>query len=285
MFGHGANKSFTRLRLCLLFLTICPVFDANYKHELKNNLSDYIINLVLLVIPMQGGASDSVVMPQVVILAGGLGTRLGDLTQKIPKSLVEVYDKPIIEHILDWISGQGCDRALILTGHLGEQFKHYTHPSVSLTFVQEDQPLGTGGALWNAVDFLEQEFILLWGDDFHPINYQKLVSRHREEGNLMTMTVTESHESMNLRHIDGKIMNYDKHQPSPDFNGYEAGTNVVNKRVVLLFGRDGKWSWEETVYPKMSGIIGAHLDDTKFWDMGTPERLSKLTEFLKSEGA
>ena len=255
MFGHGANKSFTRLRLCLLFLTICPVFDANYKHELKNNLSDYIINLVLLVIPMQGGASDSVVMPQVVILAGGLGTRLGDLTQKIPKSLVEVYDKPIIEHILDWISGQGCDRALILTGHLGEQFKHYTHPSVSLTFVQEDQPLGTGGALWNAVDFLEQEFILLWGDDFHPINYQKLVSRHREEGNLMTMTVTESHESMNLRHIDGKIMNYDKHQPSPDFNGYEAGTNVVNKRVVLLFGRDGKWSWEETVYPKMSGKL------------------------------
>ena len=234
---------------------------------------------------MQGGASDSVVMPQVVILAGGLGTRLGDLTQKIPKSLVEVYDKPIIEHILDWISGQGCDRALILTGHLGEQFKHYTHPSVSLTFVQEDQPLGTGGALWNAVDFLEQEFILLWGDDFHPINYQKLVSRHREEGNLMTMTVTESHESMNLRHIDGKIMNYDKHQPSPDFNGYEAGTSVVNKRIVLLFGRDGKWSWEETVYPKMSGKIGAHLDDTKFWDMGTPERLSKLTEFLKSEGA
>ena len=244
-----------------------------------------MINLVLLVIPMQGGASDSVVMPQVVILAGGLGTRLGELTQKMPKSLVEVYDKPIIEHILDWISGQGCDRALILTGHLGEQFKHYTHPSVSLTFVQEDQPLGTGGALWNAVDFLEQEFILLWGDDFHPINYQKLVSRHREDGNLMTMTVTESHESMNLRHMDGKVMHYDKHQYSPDFNGYEAGTSVVSKRIVLLFGRDGKWSWEETVYRKMSGKIGAHLDDTKFWDMGTPERLSKLTEFLRSEGA
>ena len=227
--------------------------------------------------------TQSVEMPQVVILAGGLGTRLGDLTQRIPKSLVEVDDKPIIGHILDWISDQGCNRALILTGHLGEQFEQYTHHTVSLTYVQEPQPLGTGGALWNAVDYLEPEFILLWGDDFHPIDYQKLVIRHRDDANLMTMTVTESHETMNLQHRDGRVIKYDKHNSTPDFNGYEAGTSVVSKRIVLLFGRDGKWSWEETVYPKLSGKIGAHIDNTKFWDMGTPERLSKLIEFLKQQ--
>ena len=227
--------------------------------------------------------TQSVEMPQVVILAGGLGTRLGDLTQRIPKSLVEVDDKPIIGHILDWISYQGCNRALILTGHLGEQFEQYTHHTVSLTYVQEPQPLGTGGALWNAVDYLEPEFILLWGDDFHPIDYQKLVIRHRDDANLMTMTVTESHETMNLQHRDGRVIKYDKHNSTPDFNGYEAGTSVVSKRIVLLFGRDGKWSWEQTVYPKLSGKIGAHIDNTKFWDMGTPERLSKLIEFLKQE--
>ena len=227
--------------------------------------------------------TQTVEMPQVVILAGGLGTRLGDLTQRIPKSLVEVDDKPIIGHILDWISDQGCNRALILTGHLGEQFEQYTHHTVSLTYVQEPQPLGTGGALWNAIDYLEPEFILLWGDDFHPIDYQKLVIRHRDDANLMTMTVTESHETMNLQHRDGRVIKYDKHNSTPDFNGYEAGTSVVSKRIVLLFGRDGKWSWEQTVYPKLSGKIGAHIDNTKFWDMGTPERLSKLIEFLKQE--
>jgi len=154
---------------------------------------------------------------------------------------------------------------------------------VSLTYVQEPQPLGTGGALWNAVDYLEPEFILLWGDDFHPIDYQKLVIKHRDDANLMTMTVTESHETMNLQHRDGRVIKYDKHNSTPDFNGYEAGTSVVSKRIVLLFGRDGKWSWEETVYPKLSGKIGAHIDNTKFWDMGTPERLSKLIEFLKQQ--
>ena len=222
-------------------------------------------------------------MPQVVILAGGLGTRLGAITQHIPKSLVEVDDKPMIDHILNWIAIQGCDRALVLTGHLGDKFEQYSHDSVSLTFVREPVPLGTGGALWNAVDFLEPEFILLWGDDFHPINYHDLVNLHRKDGNLITMTVTESHETMNLQHLDGKVVKYNKRNYNPEFNGYEAGTSVVSKRIVLLFGRDGKWSWEETVYPKLAGKIGAHMDNTKFWDMGTPERLTKLSEFFKAE--
>ena len=103
--------------------------------------------------------------------AGGLGTRLGEKTQHTPKSLIEVGGKPILYHILEWVKGQGCNRALVLTGHLGEQFEGFTHPGIELSFVQEPEQLGTGGALWNARDALEEEFILLWGDDYHPIEY------------------------------------------------------------------------------------------------------------------
>ncbi|MAH09252.1 MAG: sugar nucleotidyltransferase, partial [Euryarchaeota archaeon] len=120
---------------------------------------------------MTSGLIDNTSMPQVVILAGGLGTRLGKLTESTPKSLINVDNKPIITHILDWIAGQGCNRALLLTGHLGVMFDDYHHDRVELTVVKEATPLGTGGALWNAVDHLEDEFILLWGDDFHPIDY------------------------------------------------------------------------------------------------------------------
>ena len=220
-------------------------------------------------------------MPQVVVLAGGLGTRLGKIAADKPKSLIEIVDKPILGHILDWAQSQGCKKALILTGHLGEKFADFSHQGLALTFHQESEPLGTGGALWNAKKYLEDEFILLWGDDYHPINYTSIVSHHRKNQAQLTMTVTGSHESMNLHFKEGKVIDYNKAKPSSNFNGYEAGTSVVKKELIETYGKEGKWSWEETVYPKLAGEIVAYFDDTPFWDMGTPERLSRLEEFFK----
>ena len=223
-------------------------------------------------------------LPQVVILAGGLGTRLGEISESIPKSLIEVNGKPMLTHILDWALGQGCRKALVLTGHLGEMFDDFTHRGMSLTFHQEPEPLGTGGALWNAKHLLDDEFILLWGDDFHPIDYNSIVSEHRQKAAPLTMTVTESHESMNLHHQDGQVIVYDKANPKANFNGYEAGTSIVKKSVIETHGREGKWSWEETIYTALAGKMNAYVDNTAFWDMGTPERLSRFGEFLKQGG-
>jgi choline kinase len=220
-------------------------------------------------------------MPQVVILAGGLGTRLGEVTQDMPKSLVEVAGQPILSHILDWIQQQGCNRALILTGHHGEQFDDFSYPGVELTFVREPEPLGTGGALWNARDSLEDEFILLWGDDYHPIDYTSLIQSHRQESSLLTMTVTTDHDEMNLQFENNRLVHYSKSEDAPEgFNGYEAGTSIVKKSVLMNHGKEGSWSWENTIYSALSTEIHVHLDSTKFWDMGTPERLAKLENFF-----
>ncbi len=230
---------------------------------------------------MKNRITDDIVMPQVVILAGGLGTRLGEITEHIPKSLIEVSGKPIISHILDWVKLQGCKKVLVLTGHLGEMFEQFEYEGLSIDFHQEPEQLGTGGALSNAIDLLDEQFILLWGDDLHPIDYNKLLQTH-EQGSLLTMTVTQEHEIMNLIHQDGYVTEYDKTNENNNFNGYEAGTSIVSKKVVERFMKNGKWSWEQTVYPAMSGKIRAHIDNTKFWDMGTPERLKKLEDFLDS---
>jgi NDP-sugar pyrophosphorylase family protein len=171
--------------------------------------------------------------------------------------------------------------ALVLTGHHGEQFEGMKHPGMCLTFHQEDEPLGTGGALWNARELLEERFILVWGDDLHPIDYQPLVMQHISENAPLTMTVTESHSSSNLEHDGNVLLAYDKRtKDTSKLNGYEAGTSVIEKSTLLKHGKDGKWSWEETVYPALAGQAAVHIDNTKFWDMGTPEGLASLEEFL-----
>ena len=221
-------------------------------------------------------------MPQVVVLAGGLGTRLGSISERVPKSLIEVAGQPILSHILDWVAAQGCSSALVLIGHLGERFEDFDHEGVNIVFHKEKTPLGTGGALWGARDLIEDRFVLLWGDDLHRIDYSSLLQTHSSSGCALTMTVNTSHSSFNLEHMDGRVIRYDKRLDSPDgLNGYEAGTSIVEKSVLESLGRDGTWSWEEEVYPAMSGLIAAHLDETPFWDMGTPERLRMLESFLK----
>tara|TARA_Y100000590_G_scaffold445156_1_gene576898 strand:- start:1217 stop:1915 length:699 start_codon:yes stop_codon:yes gene_type:complete len=229
-----------------------------------------------------GGELGFVSMPQVVVLAGGLGTRLGEIAESTPKALVEVGGKPILSHILDWVASQGCSRALILTGHLGDRFEGFEHHGVELTFFREPRPLGTGGALWNARSLIEGRFVLLWGDDLHMINYRNLVDTHLASGCEMTMTVSRGHSSFNLEYGRGRVLRYDKEVLKPEgLNGYEAGTSVIEKSVLERLGKDGSWSWEGEVYKSMAGSIAAHLDDSPFWDVGTPERLVRLGRFLE----
>ena len=150
-----------------------------------------------------------------------------------------------------------------------------------MTFVKEQEQLGTGGTLWNARDFLEDEFILLWGDDYHPIQYAPLVNLHRETSSKLTMTVTTNHHEKNLQYAGGRLIHYAKDVDVPnEFNGYEAGTSIVRKSLVEAFAKEGKWSWEKTVYPAIPNDIHVHIDNTKFWDMGTPERLKRLEQFF-----
>src|SRR5260221_1455348 len=109
----------------------------------------------------------------VAILAGGLATRLRPVTDKIPKSLIEVAGKPFIARQLDYLRGQGISRVVVCIGHLGKQIQvvigdgrafgltiHYSADGAI--------PLGTGGALKRALPLLGERFFVLYGDSYLP---------------------------------------------------------------------------------------------------------------------
>ena len=106
---------------------------------------------------------------QAVILAAGKGTRLGELTKDIPKPLLKINQKPILEYTLEALP-EKISEAVIVIGHLGEQIKKRFSESfgkIKLTYVEQKELSGTAGALWQTQSFLKDEFLVLNGDDIY----------------------------------------------------------------------------------------------------------------------
>ena len=111
----------------------------------------------------------------VAILAGGLATRLRPITEKIPKSLVPVADRPFLAHQLELLYTQGIRRAVLCIGYLGEMIqKDFGSEKFGVKLEYSfDGPklLGTGGAIKRALPMLGEEFFVLYGDSYLPIDY------------------------------------------------------------------------------------------------------------------
>lgn len=116
---------------------------------------------------------------QLVVLAGGLGTRLrGAISDGTPKPMAPIAGKPFLEHLLDRAVEQGVDQVHLLTGYRAEVVSDHfgsCYRGVPVTYSVETVPLGTGGALKAALDVLQHEFILANGDTFADVDYRSLL--------------------------------------------------------------------------------------------------------------
>ncbi len=107
---------------------------------------------------------------QIVVLAGGMATRLGDLTRNTPKSMVKINGKPFLEYQLEMFKRSGFNRVLVCLGHLGKQIESYfgdgSRFAIDIKYSYEDKPLGTAGALKTAGPLLDERFFTIYGDSY-----------------------------------------------------------------------------------------------------------------------
>ena len=111
---------------------------------------------------------------QAVILAGGFGTRLSHVVKDVPKPMAPIAGVPFLEYLCRELSGQGFDDFVFLTGHMADVIENHFGEYGNVRFLREDHPLGTGGALLNAWDLLDTEFLLLNGDTFFDADFSLL---------------------------------------------------------------------------------------------------------------
>lgn len=229
---------------------------------------------------------------QVVILAGGLGTRLRPITSLTPKPMVTINDKPYLEYQLEYLRQYSLKEILILTGYLGEQIQSYfgdgEKMGLKIEYSQEAKPLGTGGALKLAQNKLKKDFMLIYGDSFLPLDLKELISFYRKKTQLESVVVgysNQDEETLVTNNLlidqDGYVIKYQKNGGT-NFTLVESGISILKKKVVSEIPENKQCSLEEEVFPKLIARkeLLIYISPVRFYDIGTPERLKKIADYF-----
>ena len=231
---------------------------------------------------------------QAVILAGGLGTRMRPITETIPKPMITVAGKPFLQWQLELLHSGGIARALLLVAYLGEQIEQYfgDGKQVGGGFIEysyEPSPLGTGGALKNAEAKLRDWFVLVNGDTYLEIDYEKLV-RDFVAADCAAMIVAYEKPAVAAADVpasglpgnlgvsaNGMVTAYRKRDPH-GLNHIDAGVIVMRKEVLASLPGGQKCSLEEEIYPQLIACAGLRAWVTRepFYDMGSSAGLAAL---------
>ncbi|PID78219.1 MAG: alcohol dehydrogenase [Deltaproteobacteria bacterium] len=173
----------------------------------------------------------------VVIMAGGLGTRLRPLTRDCPKPLLKIGGKPILEIILDNFISEGFDNFYFSINYKGQMIRDYfgngSNFGVSIKYIEEDKKLGTAGSLSLLRDSFEKPMIVMNGDLLTKVNFGQLLDFHKENNHSSTMCVRnyEIQIPYGVVNIDGSILNSIEEKPVHKFF-VNAGIYVLNPELV-----------------------------------------------------
>ncbi len=178
-----------------------------------------------------------------VILAGGKGTRLAPYTRIIPKPLMPIGDKPILEIMLRQMKRAGIRQVTLTVGYLGDLLRLFfldgKRLGLKIDYVQEEKPLGTSGPLAN-VKGLTTTFLVTNGDVLTDMDFVELIAYHREQGAIATIATHKRKVSINLGVVesdkDNVVIDY---LEKPDFNYLVSmGVYVFEPRVLKYIPRD-----------------------------------------------
>jgi NDP-sugar pyrophosphorylase family protein len=231
-------------------------------------------------------------MLPVAILAGGLATRLRPMTDRIPKSLVSIAGRPFIFHQLELLKNQGIDRVVICVGHLGDQVKAAVGDGRALGLAIEysfdgGEPLGTGGALKQALSLLGDEFFVLHGDSYLPCSFAAVQSAYEAARRpaLMTVLRNDNHwDKSNVLFRSGEPTIYDKKSPRVDMSHIDFGLYVLSSDVFLTYG-DLKVIDLADICQELSknGQLAAVEVSERFYEIGSPQGIRDTEEFLSRQ--
>ncbi len=229
------------------------------------------------------------VMLPVVILAGGLGTRMRQFGENVPKALLDINGEPFIGHQLRLLQKNGIRHAVLCIGHLAKQIEAYTGDGARFGMKIDfsyDGPslLGTGGAIRKALPKLADAFFVLYGDSYLTCDFAAVQKIFQTNGKKALMTVLKNEgrwDKSNVEFADGKIAVYDKKLDSPAMKHIDYGLGLF-KRSVFETLPEGTKIDLASIYQDMlsAGELAACEVPDRFYEIGSPQGLLELRTYL-----
>lgn len=228
-----------------------------------------------------------------VIMAGGKGTRISSIAKDIPKPMIMIEGKPVLEHEIECLKSQGFIDIIITVSHLGKVIMDYfgdgsgVSPStgkpfgVNIEYFFEEEPLGNAGALFKIKEKLQEDFLLLNADAIFDVNFIRFVEYHKSHGGLVTLfTHPNNHpydSGVIIADEDMAVQKWlTKEDNRPRFykNRVNAGLHVISPQVLDTEIDTAKIDLDRQILKPLEGTGKMYCYDSPEYvkDMGTPER-------------
>jgi len=235
-------------------------------------------------------------MTKAMILAAGKGTRLREITKgEIPKPMVRVNNKPVLEYTLDRLVDFGVEEIIINLHYKGSKIEHYfgsDWKGTPIEYSWEEELKGTAGAVKNVEDRLNETFLVVYGDVITDINLEKFQQAHNKNSGLATLLLyneTDNLEESSILFLDEeqRIQKFVE-KPSKEFiEKHSQDEFLTNGAVFFLepgvfrYIEEGFTDFSKDVFPEVisseSDIYGYRLPSEDYWhEVGNPERYRKL---------
>lgn len=225
-----------------------------------------------------------------LILCGGKGTRLQSVLSDRPKIMAEFNDRPFLAILLEDLKAHGFHRVVLATGYKAEVIENYCQKNnhgLEICFSKETEPLGTGGALVLAKDYLKSDpFFVLNGDSFCELDFNAICAQHIRRDCLITMVLSEATDSSDYGQVAvddcGCIVSFQEKVPGEAASyAINAGVYVMSPKVFALLPKEKKFSLERDYFATLKkGKACAHMTQSSFIDIGTPERFKQAKDLL-----
>ena len=231
-----------------------------------------------------------------VITAGGKGTRLSSIASDIPKSMVNIVGKPILQYQIECLKENDINDIYILIGHLGHVIRDYFKDGkdfgVNIKYIEEKEPLGSAGSIYYLKDIIKDDFVFVFGDLMIDVDFKRMISFHKNHHSTITLlSHPNSHpfdsdliiadENDLVIGIDSKhnVRNYYYH------NLVNSGVYVVSNKIFDSFYKEpGKVDFEKDVVNKEIPIkdVYSYHSTEYVKDAGTPDRYYSVCDDVKS---